>query len=458
MLLMARAGYHPDFVFALHHLLLMNMGEQSKFGAFFSDHPRWETRDQRSDKVYSDALAEFNRLWPDSASSPGGRPPTVAFLGQPVASANKQLHTADVVLPAYCRNSDEPIDLLVVFRKNRRPVPAANPEFADKDGNLAFRDKADCLEKNETTSIRLSIPASAVTSQDRSIKGKVYVGNQGELLAASNEFDVHFPNASKGPSNSPSRVVEIAQTNTSNMRSSDGPGPVKTAQGTSAAEPLRTDPGKAIAPPAKTDGEGTLTITSTAAGAEIFVDSTGQGKTPATMRLKPGKHSVQVAMAGYQDWVQDVSVNVDETVSLTANLLPVGSSVHETSTARMGPSQTTSVEVSTLPNPGPAAPYPASKERYPGGIGIAGVAGAYGVIITEVTLGGPAQQAGLKIGDTIIGIDDKPIKTIQMMESAPSWQASGSRMTISYIRNGIAEETTLTVQKHNDSKLPSTAR
>lgn len=51
MLLMARAGYHPDYVFALHHVLLARGGEQSKFSAFFSDHPRWETRDQRSEKA-----------------------------------------------------------------------------------------------------------------------------------------------------------------------------------------------------------------------------------------------------------------------------------------------------------------------------------------------------------------------------------------------------------------------
>jgi len=63
MLLMARAGYHPDYVFAMHHLLRLQVGEQSKFGAFFSDHPRWETRDQRTEKAYADALAEYMRLW-----------------------------------------------------------------------------------------------------------------------------------------------------------------------------------------------------------------------------------------------------------------------------------------------------------------------------------------------------------------------------------------------------------
>jgi predicted Zn-dependent protease len=69
MLLMARAGYHPDYVFAMHHLLRINGGEQSKFGAFFSGHPRWETRDQRTEKAYSEALAEYNRLWPGNRVS-----------------------------------------------------------------------------------------------------------------------------------------------------------------------------------------------------------------------------------------------------------------------------------------------------------------------------------------------------------------------------------------------------
>jgi hypothetical protein len=106
MLIMARAGYHPDFVFALHHLLLADTGEQSKFGAFFSGHPRWETRDQRSDRVYGDALAEFNRLWPDAVTSPGGKPPVVAFVGKPEVTEDKQTGMADVRVPLYCRNSE----------------------------------------------------------------------------------------------------------------------------------------------------------------------------------------------------------------------------------------------------------------------------------------------------------------------------------------------------------------
>ena len=75
MMLMAREGYHPDFVFALHHLMRASTGEQSKFAAFFSTHPRWQTRDQRDDKAYTDALSEYNQRWPDPIASPGGPPP-----------------------------------------------------------------------------------------------------------------------------------------------------------------------------------------------------------------------------------------------------------------------------------------------------------------------------------------------------------------------------------------------
>lgn len=454
MLLMSRAGYHPDFVFALHHLLLMNTGEQSKFAAFFSDHPRWETRDQRSDGAYADALAEFNRLWPDAASSPGGLPPTVAFLGQPVASADKQTHTADVVLPAYCRNSTGPIDLLVAFRKKGHPVPAAGPEFADKEGNLAVQGKADCLEKNETTPMRISIPASAVNDRNRSVKAKVYVSSHGELIAASKEFDVHFPSADKAPSNGSRGVVEMAQANTEvKMSNNNGSVPAKTTQGLIGPDPSRTQPTATVAPPSKPEDEGTLAITSTSEGAEIFVDSTGHGKTPATLKLKPGKHSVQVVLTGYQDWVQDISVKVGETATILANLLPVRTSADMSNSAMPAPAQTIRVEVPTSPNIGQTESV-AANYRYPGGIGVNGIAGAYGVIITEVISGDPAQEAGLKIGDTIIGVDNKPIKTLQMLESLPSVQASGSKMEVSYIRNGVAAETTLTLQGRSHPDPP----
>ena len=194
MLLMARAGYHPDYIFALHHLLLMNGGEQSKFSAFFSDHPRWETRDQRSERSYAEALAEYDRLWPQAATSPGGNPPVVVFFtGQPHSKENKETGTADIQIPLYCRNAQNPIHIAILFQKDKHPIPAADPNFADDKGHLVFSSKAKCLEKSENTPILLQVPAGAVSDHDRKVHATVLVGNDAALIGESKSFDVHFP-------------------------------------------------------------------------------------------------------------------------------------------------------------------------------------------------------------------------------------------------------------------------
>lgn len=196
MLLMARSGYHPDFVFALHHVLLTRTGEQSKFSAFFSDHPRWETRDQRSEKAYGDALAEFERTWPDTETSPGGRPPVVAFVGHPEAKENKSTAMADIIVPLYCRNATTAVDAIVLFQKDKRPVRAASEQFADKEGNLAFREEITC-PTNDEAPVTISIPATVVSNRDRSVKAMVFIATDRSLIAQSKMFNVHFPKAPK---------------------------------------------------------------------------------------------------------------------------------------------------------------------------------------------------------------------------------------------------------------------
>jgi hypothetical protein len=194
MLLMARAGYHPDYVFALHHLLRMHTGEQSKFAAFFSDHPRWETRDQRSEKSYADALAEYERLWRDPETSPGGAPPVVAFFtAQPSSKENKSAETADVTISVFCRNTKEPVEVDLRFLKDNHPVHAQDASFADHDGNLAFREKAECSEKTENSPILLHLPANVVSENERKLHAIAFVANGSEVIAESKSFDVHFP-------------------------------------------------------------------------------------------------------------------------------------------------------------------------------------------------------------------------------------------------------------------------
>lgn len=190
MLLMARAGYHPDFVFALHHLLRLHIGDQAKFAAFFSDHPRWETRDQRSERVYADALAEFNRLWPDPNSSPGGVPPPVAFLGNVVSTENKAERTADVSVPLFCRNEQQPVSVVVVFLKDNAVI-----KTGASDGDvLHFSEKVQCPDNENSMPLVVHVPADTITGHDRKLDARlIVVSPEGTTLEESKQFKVAFP-------------------------------------------------------------------------------------------------------------------------------------------------------------------------------------------------------------------------------------------------------------------------
>ena len=482
MLIMARAGYQPDNVFALHHLLLMKMGEQSKFSAFFSDHPRWETRDQRSDKVYGDAVAEFDRLWPDAANSPGGSPPVVAFLGEPAAKTNKQDGTVDVTLPVYCRNTLEKVDVVLMFNNRDRTVTAADAQYADKDGRLTFHEKTDCLE-DRTAPIVLHVPASAVSNHDRSVTAAAYVASNGEAIAGSRAFEMHFPSTKRAAAGQPIQAASksVLETNHAEiLKTPQQPVHTETNQDNPAimTSSLQSSPTQSNERGAATRDEGdqgTLIITSTNLGSDIFVDSVGRGKTPATFKVKAGKHSIQVASNGYQDWLQDVSVDAGKSLSITANLNSISpvptaipnahasevrvsttdaapGSIAIATTPSGGTAQESFLGTSTSVGKGPSAVLSPAGSETLCGIGVAAVTGAFGVIITDVTLSGPAMEAGLKIGDTVIGIDDKSVKTIQMMDTATGHRSPGSTIRVNYIRNGIAVETTVSLQDRSALK------
>jgi beta-barrel assembly-enhancing protease len=193
MLLMAKAGYHPDYVFSLHHLLRFSTAEQSKFAAFFSSHPRWETRDQRDQREYADALTEFNRRWPDAETSPGGRPPVVAFIGRPSAMEDKARKGASIIIPLQCRNTREPVSVLIRFFDGQNPATTSDLNYQDPSGKLMRNTSYSCSE-TDTAPLTVQTPRSAAPR--RKIKAQVLVMDaRGNTLEQSARFDVSFPRA-----------------------------------------------------------------------------------------------------------------------------------------------------------------------------------------------------------------------------------------------------------------------
>ncbi len=74
-----------------------------------------------------------------------------------------------------------------------------------------------------------------------------------------------------------------------------------------------------------------------------------------------------------------------------------------------------------------------------------------GVTIANVVSGSPADQAGLKVGDTIVSVDGKPVKNGDELVGDISSRKPGSQAKIGFVRNGKEESTTVTIA--NRAKL-----
>jgi hypothetical protein len=68
---------------------------------------------------------------------------------------------------------------------------------------------------------------------------------------------------------------------------------------------------------------GSFELQSNPPSAEIFVDGSFIGNTPATLKLKPGQHTVRVALDGYKEWSRDLTVQEGSDAHLQANLQKV---------------------------------------------------------------------------------------------------------------------------------------
>jgi hypothetical protein len=65
---------------------------------------------------------------------------------------------------------------------------------------------------------------------------------------------------------------------------------------------------------------GTIFVTSSPDSAEIYVDDSFIGNAPATVHLKPGRHSVRAFAKDYQNWSQWITVGADSQVQLAATM------------------------------------------------------------------------------------------------------------------------------------------
>jgi serine protease Do len=68
-----------------------------------------------------------------------------------------------------------------------------------------------------------------------------------------------------------------------------------------------------------------------------------------------------------------------------------------------------------------------------------------GVTVSSVVAGSPADQAGLKVGDTITSVDSKKVSKGAELVADIAGRKPGSKVILSFLRNGKSQETTVTI-------------
>jgi serine protease Do len=95
-----------------------------------------------------------------------------------------------------------------------------------------------------------------------------------------------------------------------------------------------------------------------------------------------------------------------------------------------------------------------------------------GVTISSVVAGSPADQAGLKVGDTITTVDGKKISKGSELVGDIASRKPGSKVTLGFLRNGKTQDATVTIadraklfaarlgedQENDDSNTPKQSK
>ncbi|MGO9085955.1 MAG: M48 family metalloprotease [Candidatus Sulfotelmatobacter sp.] len=170
LLLMARAGYHPDFVPALHHLLHAQ-GSGATAASLYAMHPCWEERDRELSRAYIAASIEFEHRWPEWFASPGGNPPVVVFAEAPTVRKTGSKEW-EIQIAMRCENLAGAVE--VVLRDKSASWNVAHPErLPDQpDSDSELRQLTGCTSPRTTITFTL---ATSDGSKPRARWTDVYV-------------------------------------------------------------------------------------------------------------------------------------------------------------------------------------------------------------------------------------------------------------------------------------------
>lgn len=100
------------------------------------------------------------------------------------------------------------------------------------------------------------------------------------------------------------------------------PQSASTIEKAASVEETTVDESQSVSSRVVPDGVGTIIISSTPDGAEIFVDDKFHGNTPATLKIPAGSHAIVLKFPRHADWKRTLEVLKSSKVTLRATLEP----------------------------------------------------------------------------------------------------------------------------------------
>jgi len=178
----------------------------------------------------------------------------------------------------------------------------------------------------------------------------------------------------------------------------------------------------------------TVRVSSSVPGAEIYVDEDFVGNTPSTINVTTGKHVITVKKSGFPNWVRIVNFS-GGLITLNAEF---GGEPDEMSTADQPTESDDSKE--PVADRAPAS----STQKAAGWIGISTANEKDGALVTDVTAKGPAALAGIHVGDVILALDGRRVKSEELQTMVAALKP-GTRVPVSYASRTSRHEVWITV-------------
>ncbi|MFZ0770690.1 MAG: M48 family metalloprotease [Candidatus Sulfotelmatobacter sp.] len=183
LMLMARAGYHPDFVPALHHLLhAQSAGKTAP--SIFAMHPCWEERDRELDRAYIVASIEFEHRWPETYASPGGNPPILVFADRPSVKKIRAKEW-EIRVPMRCQNLVGAVEVVLqTYSAAAGSRASAERVASGNSGWSEFASSGEVRQLTGCTSPKTTITFTVTDDYQKDLSAEVFVlDGQGAVLA-----------------------------------------------------------------------------------------------------------------------------------------------------------------------------------------------------------------------------------------------------------------------------------